>query len=266
MSAALVSLGNHYCDGFNANETGGLHVWEFSYAANKIIPNHEHQKPYICFLLEGDAIETNARDDISYSRERLVYLPKGATHTGKIGPQGTKIFSFELDDDFFDDDVRTHYFPEHPTTIADRSLFAMLHVVMMMARNSEHKQFDQTWPYEIVAALLAIKPDRCVKWLNSVRDYIHEHAAENPSPTMLASIANRHPTHLMRAFRRHTGLTLGGYIQAVKIDNACTLIRKGEMSLTQIASVCGFADQSHFIRAFRNMMKTSPSKYRQAFR
>ncbi|MHA7873452.1 MAG: helix-turn-helix domain-containing protein, partial [Hyphococcus sp.] len=108
------------------------------------------------------------------------------------------------------------------------------------------------------------RADKGESWLRQVIDYIHAHAADNPSPADLAAIAGRHPTHMMRAFKKQTGTTIGSYIQAVKVDLACQLMRSSARSLTDIASTCGFADQSHFIRTFRAAMGVAPSVYRKA--
>jgi AraC family transcriptional regulator len=41
------------------------------------------------------------------------------------------------------------------------------------------------------------------------------------------------------------------------------LLRSGEKSIAQVAFDTGFADQSHFSRSFRQMMGTTPGRYRR---
>ena len=262
MSAQQVELGDVFCKGFHEIQSGGVRVFEFSYAPDQIIPRHEHIAPYICFLIGGDFFEENSREDFVYSRARMVYLPKGCAHSGRIGPAGARVIGFELGDAFFGGGVSDHDLPERAAIIADRRIFRMLYAVVSDA-NGGAGDFH-TWPYEIAATIAREHGDKGDGWFVKVRDYIHAHATENPSPAQLAAIAERHPTHVMRVFRQKTGVTIGDYIQAVKIDLACQLIRKRQLSLTQIASVCGFADQSHFIRVFRKAMAATPSAYRRA--
>ncbi len=262
MSAQQVALGDVFCKSFHEIQAGGVRVFEFSYAPDQIIPRHEHVAPYVCFLVGGDFYEENSRNNITYSRARLTYLPKGCAHSGRFGPAGARVIGFELGDAFCGDGVSSHDLPERPEIIADRRIFRMLHAVASGVNDSAVDIL--TWPYEVTAAIAREHADNGDSWFANVRDYIHAHATENPSPARLGAIANRHPTHVMRVFRRKTGVTIGDYIQAVKIDLACRLIRERELTLTQIASACCFADQSHFIRVFRKAMATSPSAYRRA--
>ena len=263
MSAQQVALGDVFCKGLHEIQAGGVRVFEFSYAPDQIIPRHEHVSPYVCFLIGGDFFEENEREDIVYSRARLAYLPQGCAHSGRIGPAGARVIGFELGDAFFSDDVSGRDLPDRTEIISDRRVFSILHAIVSDGNSSTGELL--TWPYEVAAAIVREHADNGEGWFAKVRDYLHAHATENPSPAQLAAIAKRHPTHVMRVFRQKTGVTIGDYIQAVKIDLACRLIRERELTLTQIASVCGFADQSHFIRVFRKAMAVSPSAYRRAF-
>lgn len=263
MSAQQVALGDVFCKGLHEIQTGGVRVFEFSYAPNQIIPCHEHIAPYVCFLVGGDFYEENGKDAITYSRTPLAYLPRGCTHAGRFGPDGARVIGFELGDAFFSNDVSDRDLPDRPEIIADRHIFRMLHAVASGATGDAAADI-LTWPYEVAAAIAREYAYNGEGWFATVRDYIHAHAAENPSPGQLAAIANRHPAHVMRVFRQKTGVTIGEYSQAVKIDLACRLIRERGLTLTQIASACGFADQSHFIRVFRKAMTVPPSVYRRA--
>jgi len=42
------------------------------------------------------------------------------------------------------------------------------------------------------------------------------------------------------------------------------MLRNPEWPLATIAAECGFADQSHFTRAFRRIAATTPLRFRQA--
>ena len=41
------------------------------------------------------------------------------------------------------------------------------------------------------------------------------------------------------------------------------MLKREEMSLTEIAYDCGFADQSHFIRVFKNTVGVTPFSFRK---
>jgi AraC family transcriptional regulator len=53
-------------------------------------------------------------------------------------------------------------------------------------------------------------------------------------------------------------------MRKLKIDKALSLVKSGEESLTSVAYECGFADQSHFIRTFKQMTGFLPAMYQKA--
>ena len=62
--------------------------------------------------------------------------------------------------------------------------------------------------------------------------------------------------------RRIFRITAGQLIQKVRIDAALHKLRESDASVAQIASACGYSDQSAFTRAFRQTVGYSPSEYR----
>ncbi len=265
MSSPLVKLGNVFCAGFHEGESAGLRIWDFSYEPGQVIPAHEHQHAYVCFLFNGDCIETDRHGDITYSNTRLVYVPRGHAHSGRVGPDGAHVIGFELTDAFFAGGAHLKDFRPGAISIANRRLFRMLHAISMTARGGPPTVYDDSWPHEVMAELIIANADNGEGWISKVCDYLHDHAADNPPPARLADIAERHPTHLMRAFKNRMGVSIGVYTHAIKIDRACQLIRKGGMSLTEIAASLGYADQSHFVRTFRQTMGATPSAFRACY-
>ncbi len=265
MNVREVALGKTYGDALLSKNIDGLRIWELEYGANEIIPPHKHQTPYLCFLLNGDYIESDSREEIVYSHDRVIYLPQGRTHDAHIGPEGAHVFVVEIHNGYFSSDLCVEKLPERVVKLQDRRIHNNLHYTMMIARSDAADAALAFWPHEIIAHLIPGERDNGAGWMGDVFQYIHDHAAENPTPSQIANIARRHPAHLMRAFRRITGVTLGAYIRTVKIEHACRLVRAKSKSLTEIAMLCGFADQSHFIRVFRNAIGVTPTIYRRAF-
>lgn len=69
--------------------------------------------------------------------------------------------------------------------------------------------------------------------------------------------------HLCRAFRRHTGMSIGAYRQRQRIHAAMLRLRAGDEGVLAVALACGFSDPSYFTRAFRRLVGTTPSAYRR---
>lgn len=69
--------------------------------------------------------------------------------------------------------------------------------------------------------------------------------------------------YFIHAFRETTGMTPYRWLQKERISRACELLRTSKMSLSEVATACGFADQSHFTRAFASALGTSPGSWRR---
>ncbi len=79
----------------------------------------------------------------------------------------------------------------------------------------------------------------------------------------LARVAGLSTHHLIRAFRRETGLTPHAHLIGVRVRRARDLLRLGE-SPAAVASAVGFADQAHLTRAFKARIGVPPGAYRRA--
>lgn len=98
-----------------------------------------------------------------------------------------------------------------------------------------------------------------------VEDYLRAHFRDCPSIDRLATIADVHPAHLTRAFRRRHGTTPAQFARALRIEWAAARLRETRQSIAEIAQLAGFADQSHFTRHFRRAMGVTPARFRAAF-
>lgn len=65
-----------------------------------------------------------------------------------------------------------------------------------------------------------------------------------------------------RSFRRSTGMTATAWLQERRLTRARDLIRATATPLAEIATACGFADQSHLTRLFTQRFGRSPARWR----
>lgn len=94
-------------------------------------------------------------------------------------------------------------------------------------------------------------------------DYIREHFASRLSVEALAKACNISVSALERRFKKHLEKTPLQYINEVRLENARKLLLETDKAIGTIAQETGFADHSHFTRAFTRQYKLSPSKARK---
>jgi len=94
------------------------------------------------------------------------------------------------------------------------------------------------------------------------RDYLHAHTYEDIGLDDLAQACGIDRFRLTRAFKAAFGLAPHAYLIQLRLAKARQLLARGETP-AQVASVLGFADQSHLGRWFRRAYQLTPADYRR---
>jgi AraC-like DNA-binding protein len=96
--------------------------------------------------------------------------------------------------------------------------------------------------------------------IRRVRDILHARFAEQVSLQELADAAGLSQFYLLRVFGRSLGVPPHQYQTHLRLARARALLRLGEPA-SQVATAVGFADQSHFVRAFRRLHGLTPGMF-----
>jgi AraC-like DNA-binding protein len=91
-------------------------------------------------------------------------------------------------------------------------------------------------------------------------DHIHAHYDKNIKLNELVKITSNNPFVLTRQFRKDVGCTPNNYLHMYRIACAKKFISKG-IELSQVANLCGFADQSHLTRCFKRLVGVTPGRF-----
>jgi AraC-like DNA-binding protein len=101
-------------------------------------------------------------------------------------------------------------------------------------------------------------------WVKELKEIIQDQIDTNLSLTDISKSLDIHPSYLSREFSRHfDNLSFGEYIRKLRIEKAVVLMETTKYSLTEIAYLTGFSDQSHFTRIFKKYNGKNPSAYRK---
>ena len=87
-----------------------------------------------------------------------------------------------------------------------------------------------------------------------------------PAMTALAAQLGVSPRTLIRRFKSATGVSIGQYLQQRRLDEAQALLRRTNLSITEVGVAVGLNDASHFSRMFREQTGVTPSAFRTAVR
>ncbi|MFG2111081.1 helix-turn-helix transcriptional regulator [Streptomyces sp. NPDC048718] len=78
----------------------------------------------------------------------------------------------------------------------------------------------------------------------------------------LARAALMSPGHFSRSFRAAYGETPYGYLMTRRVERAKTLLRRGDLSVTEVCFAVGCTSLGSFSSRFTELVGESPSAYR----
>jgi AraC-like DNA-binding protein len=96
-----------------------------------------------------------------------------------------------------------------------------------------------------------------------LRTYIEGHIEEPIHVKHLSGAVRLSNSYFCRAFRQTFGQTPHAYVTSRRVLRAKTLLLDGAQPLSAIALLCGFADQAHLSKLFREHAGESPAAWRQ---
>jgi len=104
---------------------------------------------------------------------------------------------------------------------------------------------------------------RDLRMLRSVRDRIDREYAEPLDVEALARGIGVSSGHLSREFREAYGESPYSYLMTRRIERAMTLLRRGDLSVTDVCLAVGYGSLGTFTTRFTELVGMSPGRYRR---
>jgi AraC-like DNA-binding protein len=108
---------------------------------------------------------------------------------------------------------------------------------------------------------------RLLAWqARAVRDYIDAHITSPVLVADLSAVIQRSEAHFSRSFKRSFGEAPHAFVIRRRVELAAQYMLQSDASLSDIALQCGFSDQAHLCKHFRQSRGQSPGAWRRARR
>ncbi|POX55592.1 AraC family transcriptional regulator [Streptomyces sp. Ru71] len=98
--------------------------------------------------------------------------------------------------------------------------------------------------------------------LRRARDRMDREYAEPLDIATLARTALMSPGHFQRSFREAYGETPYGYLMTLRVERAKALLRRGDLSVTEVCFAVGCTSLGSFSSRFTQLVGMTPSAYR----
>jgi AraC-like DNA-binding protein len=157
--------------------------------------------------------------------------------------------------------------PDRPALVPDAALGAEVAALVARWRRPLRALESVVATRSVLERLLArstpLGPSRRATALLPVRNYLQAHP-DGPVPIeALAAMCGLTEGHLIRAFHMEFGLPPHAYHLRVRLAAASDLLAQG-LAVSAAAYECGFADQSHLTRKFREAYGLTPAAWATA--
>lgn len=93
-------------------------------------------------------------------------------------------------------------------------------------------------------------------------DYIHTHYKDKITIEELAKTASISKTEVLRCFKSIIGLSPINYLNSYRLQKAAQLLINTENNIQEIATDCGFDDNSYFSKLFKKNYHVTPHSFR----
>jgi AraC-like DNA-binding protein len=131
-------------------------------------------------------------------------------------------------------------------------------MIMLLCAHLTRTYQERTQLPEVVTGGLAVwQQDRAM-------DLLNEHLDGDIAFADLATECGLSPGRFMRAFKKTFGVPVRRYLLHKRIQAAKSVLLHSNESLLEVALEVGFTDQPAFNRSFREIVGTSPGKWRRA--
>jgi transcriptional regulator GlxA family with amidase domain len=104
---------------------------------------------------------------------------------------------------------------------------------------------------------------RDLAWLRRVRDRMDREFAQPLDVEALARGVHMSSGHLSREFKRAYGESPYSYLMTRRIERAMTLLRQGDLSVTEVCFAVGCSSLGTFSTRFTELVGVPPSTYKQ---
>jgi AraC-like DNA-binding protein len=100
------------------------------------------------------------------------------------------------------------------------------------------------------------------KRIQKVLKYIQDHYRDRISVSQAAALLHLSDSAFCKYFKRSMGKTFSDYVNDIRITQATSLLVETDLSVSAVASDCGFENMSYFNRVFLLKKGIQPNKFR----
>jgi AraC family transcriptional regulator len=224
---------------------------------------HCHDNTNISFVIHGGC-KLKKKDTDELLPGRLTFNYAGEYHQVMNVADNSRHVNIEIEQGFYE----RYLISENSISALTKKndfIFLMLKIYKELVTDD---QFSSPSIHLLLFNLLAraeklANTSALPSWVKKIEELLHDGWNETITLHGMACIIGIHPVTISKYFPRYFSCTLGEYMRKLKIEKSLSLIKSPGNSLTSVAYACGFFDQSHFTRTFKEVTGFLPAQYQK---
>ncbi|MEM6675629.1 MAG: AraC family transcriptional regulator [Planctomycetota bacterium] len=226
-------------------------------------PRHGHDRFHVSYVWSGRG--HSERRSIRWDRRDAIWCyPAGAVHRWIPSSPRTRSLNIELSEARLTELGCTE--GEAFEHLAKRPWLEteLVRLLFELSGPPEDREASVSMQLaEILGSQSEHEPRGCPPWAAVIRELLEDRWDDPLELRDLAEAAGVHPVTISRSFRRLFGDTFARFRRRLRVERSLGPLLDERMPLSELALACGFADQSHFTRAFREFVGQPPNALRR---
>jgi AraC-like DNA-binding protein len=223
------------------------------------VPVHEHRYHELMHIVEGYGVHTVNGEKLALEQGQTWYL--GPTDCHAISPEGVLTWINVAVTDSAWQAFRVLTSLGEPERLRVTPSQAPFEAAVRAYLGEEDSCALPTFLIEVFAPV-TVQP-RCPEWLCRALLTLDDQPGLRGGIKHLQQVASVSPAHLSRCVRAAFGISPTRLVNERRLDRCALLLAEGRLSISEIASDCGFDSLSYFCRIFRTRFGETPSMYRK---
>ncbi|RKL67041.1 hypothetical protein CR203_11010 [Salipaludibacillus neizhouensis] len=248
--------------------------------------HHMHQDYEIYYLFRGERIYLINGKEYVVRKDHLVFINKNVVHkTLVMNNDLYERFVINFREDFmsfneqhlikqlFEDGPHVIPISEHKKTLIYNIMKSQIHEYQKSQKDKDTYIRSLLTQLLVESTRLLEEQQKTFTDLhhqqisnkNEIADvikYIHDHYADSVSLSVLSHQFHLNEQYISRLFKKTTGCSIIGYLNAVRVNEAKRLLTESKMKINQIARKVGYSNNIHLWRVFKKLTGESPNEYR----
>lgn len=268
-----------------------LHMWVNRFTEDFNVPYHEHDFIEYCYVAEGNGFHHIGQETFSIHKGQLFVIPLGVAHVFRPAtPQRTSkppvvyncMFDLHLAaqlSTFQEQSIQEHLSSLGSTASSYFSVIdqqgSIESIMLQLHREiSVNKTGSRAMLYSLLNQLIVTvyrrkyedtaTPTGKTADFNHVIHYLEQNFNQAITLAKLSHFSGWTTRHLQRLFLKHTGHSFGSFLQQLRIQRSCEMLRSSNLKIGLISEFVGYRSIDSFNSVFKKNVGLTPSEYRKS--